>query len=98
MIHVWPDGTSEVIVADDFTETWGSLAVATARAIANSVHWFEDNGSDWVAQQASAVPIYHAPFFVVVGHFEGATLVDNGSLSATPEDPGTSPFDRLMVA
>lgn len=97
-ILVTPDGHVEIKDVDDFAKSWGNLAGATSRAIANSVPWFAEHGSDWVAQEASETPIYFAPFFVVGGHFEGATLEDNGSLLATPGDPGITPFNWLLAA
>lgn len=41
----------------------------------------------------------YSDFFVVGGGFSGASLYDSGTLTApTPEDPGITPFDWLLVA
>jgi Ca2+-binding RTX toxin-like protein len=99
-IGVTASGVVDVMETESFTETGGiaNLEEAIALALENSQAWFQENEPYWVQQETSDSPYYAAPFFVVGGRFAGATLIDDGSLVATPEDPGTTAFDWLLAA
>lgn len=79
-----------------------------------TVEYDPDNEADQTAAEdfirdyyADGVPTYDwqpqysspgGPWFVIGGAFSGASLVENGSLTGIFDDPGTTPFDWLLVA
>lgn len=75
------------------------IQAAIAETEAEAANWFAENGTEEQTHWASDVPHFFCPFFVVGGSLSGSELNSNHSLTApTPEDPGTTPFDWLLVA
>jgi hypothetical protein len=97
LITVTPTRTV-VTEVDSYVEVgeggYASLEEAIVGTTAYAELIFAEYGD--LAQVASDVPIYS--FFIVGGHFSGASLIDNGDFTVTLPDPGITPFDWRLAA